>query len=95
MSDDLAFSHSTPTSVVPTDPNALLTRDGTATALTASGYPISKATLATMATRGGGPPYQRWGPRAMYRWGTSLVWAQARLSEPIRSTSELDHVGAA
>jgi hypothetical protein len=91
MSDDLALTPSTPSrSVIPTDLNALLPRDATATALTEAGYPISKATLATMASRGGGPPYQMWGPRVIYRWGTSLAWAQARLSAPVRSTSELD-----
>jgi hypothetical protein len=69
MSDDLAPTPSTPSrSVIPTDLNALLPRDVTATALTEAGYPISKATLATMASRGGGPPYQMWGPRVIYRW---------------------------
>jgi hypothetical protein len=26
----------------------------------------------------------------LYRWGTSLGWAESRLSPPIGSTSELD-----
>lgn len=96
MSDDLALTPSKPSrSVIPTDLNALLPRDITATALTEAGYPISKATLATMASRGGGPPFQMWGPRVIYRWGTSLAWAQARLSAPVRSTSEIDHLGSA
>jgi hypothetical protein len=39
--------------MIPDDPNALLTRDATAVALTESGYPTSPKTLATKASRGG------------------------------------------
>jgi len=45
-----------PTSI-PDDPDALLTRDATAAALTAAGFPVSAKTLGGEATRGGGPPY--------------------------------------
>jgi len=38
-------------------PDALLTRDQTAAALTARGFPIKAKTLSTKASRGGGPPY--------------------------------------
>jgi hypothetical protein len=72
------------------NPDALLTRDQTAAALTAAGFPVKAKTLATMVTRGGGPAYRRFGPRALYRWSTALEWAQSRLSAPISSTSELD-----
>jgi hypothetical protein len=75
---------------IPTDPDTLLTRDQAAAALTAAGFPVKAKTLATKATRGGGPPYQSFGPRALYRWRTTLEWAQARLSTPHRSTSEAD-----
>ena len=71
-------------------PDALLTRDQTAAALTACGFPIKPKTLSTKATRGGGPPYQLFGPRVLYRWENALKWAQARLSAPRRSTSEGD-----
>jgi hypothetical protein len=70
--------------------DTLLTRDQTATALTEEGFPVKAKTLATKATRGGGPPFQRFGPRPLYRWGNALKWAQSRLSKPISSTSELD-----
>jgi len=73
---------------IPEDPNALLTRDATATALTAAGFPISGATLATRATRGGGPPYQLFGRRPLYRWGDCIAWARSRLSAPVANTSE-------
>jgi hypothetical protein len=72
------------------DPDALLTRDQTAAALTACGFPVKAKTLSTKATRGGGPPYQLFGPRVLYRWQDALRWAQARLTEPRRSTSEND-----
>ena len=75
---------------IPDNPNALLTRDQTAEALTAAGFPISPKTLATKATRGGGPEFQKFGSRPLYRWGASLRWAEARLAAPIASTSELD-----
>ena len=78
--------------VIPEDLDALLTRKATAEALNKAGFPISDKTLATQATRGGGPPYQKFGPRVLYRWGDALAWAQAKLSPPIRSTAELNVV---
>jgi hypothetical protein len=41
---------------IPSDPEMLLTREAMAQALTEAGFPISRATLATKASRGGGPP---------------------------------------
>jgi hypothetical protein len=68
--------------MVPDDLDALLTRDSTAEALTAAGFPIKSATLATMAARGGGPGFQTWGGKPLYRWGDALDWAKGRLSTP-------------
>jgi hypothetical protein len=67
---------------LPPHDDALLTRDATAEALTANGFRIKSATLATMATRGGGPDYVMFGRVPLYRWQTSLAWAQARLAVP-------------
>jgi hypothetical protein len=75
---------------IPENPDALLTRDQTAAALTAAGYPVKAKTLATKATRGGGPTYRLFGVRPLYRWADALAWAQSRLSAPITATSELD-----
>jgi hypothetical protein len=75
---------------IPQDPDALLTRKATAEALSAAGFPVAPATLATKATRGGGPPFRRFGRIPLYRWGDSLDWAASRLSPPIRSTSAAD-----
>lgn len=77
------------------DPHAKLTRSATASALTSAGFPISAATLATKATRGGGPPFQRFGRVPLYSWGDALAWARSRLSPPLRSTSEADARAAA
>jgi len=74
---------------IPDSPDAKLTRTETAAALTEAGYPTAPSTLATKATRGGGPPYQLFGRKPLYRWGNALEWAEGRLSKPIRSTSEL------
>lgn len=76
--------------IVPDDPEAQLTRSATADALTEAGFPISAATLATKACRGGGPPFRKFGRVPVYRWADSLAWAQSRLSRVVRSTSELD-----
>jgi hypothetical protein len=75
---------------IPDNPDALLTRQQAATALTESGFPISPKTLATMACRGGGPPFHRFGPRVLYQWGSSITWAKERLSPVMYSTSEAD-----
>jgi hypothetical protein len=76
--------------IVPEDPETRLTRQQLAEALTTAGFPISPATLATKACRGGGPPFQRWGRYPSYTWGPSLEWARQRLSRIVNSTSELD-----
>jgi hypothetical protein len=73
---------------IPDNPDALLTRQQTALSLQAAGFPIADKTLATRASRGGGPPYQRFGARVLYRWADALSWAESRLSKPVRSTSE-------
>ena len=71
-------------------PESLLTRDRTAAELTAHGFPVAAKTLATLASRGGGPPFRKFGPRAIYSWADALDWAQARLSAPQYSTSDRD-----
>jgi hypothetical protein len=72
------------------DPNKKLRRKEAAASLTEHGFPTAAATLATMATRGGGPPFELYSRFPIYTWGTTLAWAQSRLSAPRRSTSETD-----
>jgi hypothetical protein len=67
----------------------LLTRKEIAVALTAAGFPVKSTTLSTMATRGKGPDYRKFGQRPLYRLADALAWAHNRLSEPVASSSEL------
>lgn len=67
-----------------------LRRDQAAAALRGLGIPVAKSTLATMATRGGGPPFQRFNRAVLYRWDDLLAWVKSRLSDPVRSTAEFD-----
>jgi hypothetical protein len=69
--------------------STLLRRPDCATALTNYGYPVRPKTLSTLATRGGGPPYHKFGRTVLYRWADPLAWAEARLSPPRRSSSDL------
>jgi hypothetical protein len=69
---------------IPESPDALLTRDQAAAALTESGFPVAPKTLAVRASRGDGPPYQRFGARALYKWGDVQAWALSRLTVPER-----------
>jgi hypothetical protein len=75
----------------PSDPEALLSRDDAAAALSASGFPVKPKTLATRATLGGGPPYQKFGNRAIYKWGDLLVWARSRLKPPSTRCTAMTH----
>ncbi len=70
-------------------PDTFLRRDQAAKALTAAGYPVSPATLATKACRGAGPPFRLFGRVPLYRWGDLLEWAESKLSPPVSSTSEM------
>jgi hypothetical protein len=74
------------------DLSRLLTREQTALALTGAGFPTKAKTLATKATRGGGPPYQIYGGRVLYRWEDALKWAQSKLGPIVHSTSELRQI---
>jgi hypothetical protein len=76
--------------LIPEDPDTFLPRAPFAVALTAAGFPITKSTLATKATRGGGPPFRKFGPYSLYQWGPGLAWAKSQLSPAVTSTSELE-----
>jgi hypothetical protein len=64
---------------IPHNPDSLLRRNAVADALTEAGFPVAKATLATMATRGGGPPYRRFGRVPLYS-PSSTVSSSNRLN---------------
>jgi hypothetical protein len=54
------------------------------------GYKVSQHSLATYATRGGGPTFRKFGSRPMYLGRDLISWAEAKLSAPRRTTSEAD-----
>jgi len=65
-----------------------LDRKEAAAFLTSHGYRTAPATLAKLACVGGGPPFESFGRRPLYRETELLKWAQARSTEPRRSTSD-------
>jgi hypothetical protein len=69
--------------------DAYLTRGELAQALTASGFPVARGTLAKKASVGGGPTFQKFGRRPVYQWGDALSWARAQLGPRVTCTSEL------
>ena len=72
------------------DQQQFLGRVAAANFLAERGFPCTCATLATLVTRGGGPPFTKFGPRALYRPSDLIAWAERKLSAPRRSTSEAD-----
>lgn len=65
-----------------TSGTSYVTRRDAAVILTAAGFPISYATLNTMATRGGGPPYKLFGRVALYDRVALYAWARGRMQAP-------------
>jgi hypothetical protein len=65
-----------------------LTRAEAATFLSERGYRVAYATLNKYATVGGGPLYESFGRRPLYRPADLLAWVASRSSGPRRSTSE-------
>ncbi|RWC07588.1 MAG: hypothetical protein EOS51_27270 [Mesorhizobium sp.] len=54
------------------------------------GIPCAVAWLAKLATVGGGPLFRKAGRFPIYATSDLDDWAKSRISEPVRSTSELD-----
>jgi hypothetical protein len=52
------------------------------------GFPVAVATLAKMASCGGGPRFHSFGRIPLYRSSDLREWAESRCSAPRRSTSE-------
>jgi hypothetical protein len=59
-------------------PETRLNRTAASVALKAKGFGVSRATLASLASRGGGPRYQRFMGQVTYQWGDLLRWAESR-----------------
>jgi hypothetical protein len=56
--------------------------------LTDQGCKTAPATLAKLACIGGGPPFESFGRRPLYREADLRGWAQGRTTGPRRSTSD-------
>jgi len=65
-----------------------LDRKQAAAFLTERGYRTASATLAKFACVGGGPVFESFGRRPLYREADLLAWAQSKTTGPRRSTSE-------
>jgi hypothetical protein len=65
-----------------------LDRRQAAAFLTARGYRTAPATLAKLACIGGGPPFESFGRKPLYREADLLAWAKAKTTGPRRSTSD-------
>jgi len=65
-----------------------VTRKDAARILTEAGYPTAPATLASLACTGGGPPYMRYGHRAIYETEALFSWAEARIARAAHTASE-------
>jgi hypothetical protein len=70
------------------DCERLLGREDAAQFLTERGFKTARATLAKLASIGGGPPFNSFGRRPLYRQADLLGWAQGRTTGPRRSTSD-------
>ena len=57
--------------------------------LTERGFRTAVATLATMAVKGGGPRFSRFGRRVLYQPEDLIEWAKSKRTPSVRSTSEL------
>ena len=68
-----------------TDARPLMRREAAAW-LTARGCRISPAILATLATKGGGPAYRRWGGGVRYLPDDLATWAASRWRDPAPRT---------
>jgi hypothetical protein len=71
-----------------------LDRKEAASFLTSHGYRTAPATLAKLACLGGGPVFESFGRRPLYREGNLLAWAEARTTGPRRSTSDPGTIGS-
>jgi hypothetical protein len=52
------------------------------------GLPTTKGTLQKLATVGGGPPYDLYGNKSIYKPSNLNRWAEEKMTAPKRSTSE-------
>lgn len=71
-----------------TEGDRRLARREAARFLTDMGFKTAPATLAKLASTGGGPIFESFGRRPLYRASDLLRWAVDRTTGPRRSTSD-------
>jgi hypothetical protein len=81
-----------PAAALPFDPNRRYTRKQLAQVLTDLGFPTTRATLQTLVSRGGGPPFERYGRWSLYLGKTALAWAESRCRPVCSPNRERDDV---
>ena len=64
-----------------------LNRTAAAEYVRSKGLPCAKLTLQKYATTGGGPEFQKFGSRVVYKAERLDRWIESRLSDPAASTS--------
>jgi hypothetical protein len=69
------------------DPDTLFTRPQLAEAAKRANIPVAESSLASMASRGTGPTFAKYGNRVLYRWQDFVQWVASK-STVARSTSE-------
>jgi len=67
----------------------LNTTDAVNYLLTRHGIRVAESTMKTWASRGGGPEFQKSGPRRLYPVERLDLWVKQRLTPVVASTSEL------
>ncbi len=71
-----------------TETERRLTRTEAAAFLTERGYRVAYATLNKYATVGGGPVFESFGRRPLYKPADLLAWVASKTTAPRRHTSE-------
>jgi len=71
-----------------TETERRLTRTEAAAFLTERGYRVAYATLNKYATVGGGPVFESFGRRPLYKPADLLAWVASKTTAPKRHTSE-------
>ena len=67
--------------------DTILTRRQLAEKSKEANVPVAESSLASMASRGTGPTFTKYGNRSLYRWGGYIDWVVGK-STAARSTSE-------
>lgn len=55
---------------------------------TTLGLPVAEKTLSKLISIGGGPEFQKFNKRVVYKQSSLDTWAESRLSQPHKNSSE-------